>query len=123
MPETTTSEPGGGANDFFSKRGMSMMSKLGRSFGAAILVVGLGCASARAQNTAAISGTAHDQSGAVLPGVTVTATQTDTGIMRSTITNETGAFSLVNLPLGPYRVEAELSGFRKFVQTGIVLQV
>jgi Carboxypeptidase regulatory-like domain len=41
-----------------------------------------------------ISGTARDQSGAVLPGVEITATQTDTGIARSTITNETGAYIL-----------------------------
>src|SRR5262245_2061158 len=76
-----------------------------------------------AQATAQISGTARDQSGAVLPGVEVTATQTDTGVARNTITNETGSFVLPNLALGPYRLEASLPGFRKFAQTGIVLQV
>jgi hypothetical protein len=39
------------------------------------------------------------------------------------VTNETGAFVLPNLPLGPYRLEARLSGFRTYMQTGIVLQV
>jgi hypothetical protein len=76
-----------------------------------------------AQATAQISGTVRDQSGAVLPGVEVTATQTDTGIARNTVTNETGLFVLSNLPLGPYKLEAALTGFRTFVQTGIVLQV
>jgi len=76
-----------------------------------------------AQATAQISGTVRDQSGAVLPGVEVTATQTDTGIARNTITNETGSYVLSNLPLGPYKLEAALTGFRTFVQTGIVLQV
>ena len=64
-----------------------------------------------------------DQTGAVLPGVEVTATQTDTGATRNTVTNETGSYALPNLPLGPYRVEAALPGFRTYVQTGIVLQV
>jgi hypothetical protein len=88
-------------------------------------VVGLGiaCGNVWAQATAQISGTVHDQSGAVLPGVEVTATQTGTGISRMTVTNETGSFVLPNLPLGPYKVEAALTGFRTFVQTGIVLQV
>src|SRR5437879_9163611 len=76
-----------------------------------------------AQATAQISGAVQDQSGAVLPGAEVTATQTDTGVSRMTITNETGHYVLANLPLGPYRLEAGLPGFRTFVQTGIVLQV
>src|SRR6185295_8139659 len=75
------------------------------------------------QATAQISGTVRDQSGAVLPGVEVTATQTETGIARNTVTNETGSYVLSNLPLGPYKLEAALTGFRTFVQTGVVLQV
>ena len=76
-----------------------------------------------AQATAQISGTVKDPSGAVLPGVEITATQTETGIVRTTVTNETGSYVLSNLALGPYRLEAALTGFRAFVQTGIVLQV
>src|SRR5438094_5061883 len=75
------------------------------------------------QSTAQISGTVKDASGAVLPGVEVTATQTETGIARSTVSNETGVYILPNVPLGPYKLEAALAGFRTFVQTGIVLQV
>ena len=81
------------------------------------------CASLRAQATAQISGAVRDQSGAVLPGVEVTATQTDTGIVRMAVTNETGSYVLPNLAVGPFRLEAALPGFRTFVQTGIVLQV
>jgi len=76
-----------------------------------------------AQATAQVAGTVRDQSGAVLPGVEVTATQTDTAVMRTAITNETGSYVLSNLPIGPYRIEAALPGFRTFVQTGIVLEV
>src|SRR5689334_16179379 len=81
------------------------------------------CGSVWAQATAQISGVVQDPSGAVLPGAEVTATQTDTGVSRMTITNETGFFVLPNLLLGPYRLEATLPGFRLFAQTGLVLQV
>src|SRR5947209_5078003 len=81
------------------------------------------CSDVWAQATAQISGTVRDQSGAVLPGVEVTATQTETGIARTAVTNETGSYVLSNLPLGPYRFEGALQGFRTFIQTGIVLQV
>src|SRR5881397_3078352 len=88
-----------------------------------LIVVSLVCTQAWAQATAQISGTVRDPSGAVLPGVEITATQTDTGIVRTTVTNETGSYVLPSLPLGPYKLEAALSGFRTFVQTGILLQV
>ena len=87
------------------------------------LVSALCCSSMWAQGTAQISGAVRDQSGAVLPGVEVVATQTDTGIARNVITNETGSYVLPNLAIGPYRLEAHLPGFRTYVQTGIVLQV
>ena len=74
-------------------------------------------------STAQLSGRVTDESGAVLPGVTVTATQTDTGFVRSDVTDGSGAYILSNLPTGPYRLEGSLSGFRTYVQTGIVLQV
>jgi hypothetical protein len=76
-----------------------------------------------AQSTAQISGVVKDQTGAVLPGVQVTATQTATGLARSAVSDETGTYTLTNLPAGPYKLEAALPGFRTFVQTGIVLQV
>ena len=99
------------------------MNRTARWITMAALVATLGCPSAWAQATAGISGTVKDQSGAVLPGVTVTATQTETGASRTTVSNETGSYALPNLSLGPYRIEATLTGFRTFVQTGVVLQV
>src|SRR5262245_26287761 len=88
-----------------------------------LMVPVLTCSNVWAQATAQISGTVKDPTGAVLPGVEVTATQTETGISRPTITDEVGFYVLSSLPLGPYRVEAALTGFRTFVQRGIVLQV
>jgi hypothetical protein len=80
-------------------------------------------ANAQVGSTAQITGTVKDDGGGVLPGVDVTATQTDTGFKRSVVTDEMGAYTLTNLPIGPYRLEATLSGFRSYAQTGIVLQV
>ncbi len=76
-----------------------------------------------AQSTAQVSGTVRDQTGAVLPGVEVALMQTDTGLSRTAVTDETGSYTLPNLPVGPYRLEASLPGFRTYVQSGIVLQV
>ena len=89
-----------------------------------ILALTLAAGTAWAQaTTAQISGTVKDQSGAVLPGVEITVTQTATGGKRSTVSNETGNYALPSLPVGPYVLEASLPGFRSYVQTGIVLQV
>jgi len=89
---------------------------------AALLVVVIG-ATAWAQATAQMSGTVRDESGAVLPGVTVTVTQIDTGFTRTVVTEGEGSYVMPNLPTGPYRLEVSLQGFRTYVQTGIVLQV
>src|SRR5262245_17966640 len=78
---------------------------------------------AQAGATAQMNGTVRDTSGAVLPGVDVTVTQTDTNFSRSTVTDENGNYVLSNLPTGPYKLQASLSGFRTFQRTGIVLQV
>src|SRR5437667_6908704 len=103
------------------------MNALLRSIGVRVLIgllfSVLTCTVVSAQSTAQISGVVRDQSGAVLPGVEVTATQTDTGLVRNVVTNETGLYTMPNLPIGPYRLEAMLPGFTTFVQTGIVLAV
>src|SRR5688572_24407742 len=90
---------------------------------AAIVAALFGATMIWAQATAQISGSVKDQTGAVLPGVEVTATQTATGVKRSAVTDETGSYILQNLPIGPYTIEAALPGFKTYVQSGIVLQV
>src|SRR3989454_12340581 len=89
----------------------------------ALLVVALACGLVWAQAAAQIIGTVKDPTGAVLPGAEIVATQTETGVARNTISNETGAYVLPNLPVGPYKLEVSLPGFKTFVQSGIVLQV
>jgi len=90
-----------------------------------IAVVALGRESlwGQAASTSQITGMVKDQTGAVLPGAEVTATQTDTGAKRTVVSDETGSYILTNLPIGPYRLEVALPGFRTYVQTGIILQV
>ena len=68
-----------------------------------------------------IEGTVRDDSGGVLPGVSVTLTNTDTGSSRTVVTNENGFYRAPLLPLGAYRVSAELAGFKTSQRTGISL--
>src|SRR3989338_3300117 len=94
----------------------------------AVSVLGLilftaGAGAAAQLSTAELNGRVTDSSGAVLPGATVTATQTATGVGRSVVTDAAGSYVVSNLPIGPYRLEISLSGFRPYVQTGLVLQV
>src|SRR6266508_1974703 len=88
-----------------------------------ILLLLSGTIASAQQSTARLSGRVTDQSGAVLPGVTVTVSRTDTGFTRTDVTDGNGSYVLPNLPVGPYRLEASLAGFRTHVQTGLVLQV
>src|SRR5688572_30383410 len=100
------------------------MTRVVRDLCTLALIFVLTTASAWAQlATAELNGRVTDSSGAVLPGVTVTATQTATGLVRTAVTDENGGYLLSNLPTGPYRLEVALQGFRTYVQTGIVLQV
>ena len=73
--------------------------------------------------TAELNGRVTDESGAVLPGATVSVTQTATGLVRTAVTDSNGSYLMSSLPTGPYRLEVTLQGFRSYVQTGIVLQV
>jgi hypothetical protein len=75
------------------------------------------------RSTATIRGTVRDATQAVLPGVMVTATNEETGLVRSSPTNQSGVYSLSDLPIGRYKVDAELSGFKKASRTGVILRV
>src|SRR5215204_2074950 len=88
----------------------------------ALLLAPIG-AVAQTVTVAQLSGTVLDESGAALPGVEVTVTQTDTGLTRFVITGDKGDYVFTSLPVGPYKLAAKLSGFSTFEQTGIVLQV
>jgi hypothetical protein len=80
-----------------------------------MLLLGLAvfCASAFGQAIGSITGMAQDSSTARIPGVSVTVTNTATGIRTPTITNEAGAYNFPSLAVGPYVLEASLPGFRQ----------
>ena len=61
-------------------------------------------------------GKVQDKSGKPLPGATITATQKDTGLTRSTVTESDGTFRLPSVPVGTYNVVAELNGFATAVK-------
>jgi hypothetical protein len=99
------------------------MTRVLRCVALGVSIVLLAAHIAWAQATAELNGRITDESGAVLPGVSVTMTQTDTGFTRTAVTDGTGSYAMPNLPTGPYKLEVALQGFRTYVQTGIVLQV
>ena len=80
-------------------------------------------ASAQTVAIAQVSGVVVDESGGALPGVEVQVTQTATGLTRFAITGERGEYVLPNLPVGPYKLTAQLQGFSVYAQSGITLQV
>jgi hypothetical protein len=74
----------------------------------------------RAQTvTGTVQGTITDQTGAVIPGVTVTLRNADTGQERIVTTNDDGAYSAPFLPLGRYNVTASISNFGRVTRENI----
>ncbi len=73
--------------------------------------------------TGTILGSVRDSTGAIIPGVTVTARNTATGLVRTTVSNEDGGYRFPALPVGSYEVRAEQSGFKTNVQSGVTLTV
>jgi len=86
----------------------------------AVVVFFAAASAAHAQN-AQITGAVKDQSGAVIPGATVTARNVDTGFTRVGVTDGGGEYRLVSLPPGRYSVSTELSGFSTETRPDIVL--
>ena len=71
----------------------------------------------------ALSGRVTDNSGAAIPGVTITATNTATGLQRTTVTASDGSYRFPSLPVGTYKVAAELSGFATVNTENVQLNV
>ena len=68
-----------------------------------------------------ISGTVTDPSGAAIPGATVTATNVDTGLKQTAVSDGQGFYSLLDLPIGHYELDIVAAGFRTYRRTGIVI--
>jgi outer membrane receptor protein involved in Fe transport len=99
-----------------------------RRFGVNLLIGGLvvfafGPAVYAQLSSGAVLGTVTDTSGAVIPGVGITITNTGTHLVRETVTNESGNYRVDLLPVGDYQIEANLPGFRKEVRNGINVSI
>ena len=86
---------------------------------ASVVLMTSGLASAQATST--FNGRVLDQGDAVLPGVTITATNISTGVMRTTVTNDEGQYSMPGLDPGVYDVRTELAGFSTAVRERVTL--
>src|SRR6266571_1907186 len=74
-------------------------------------------------SNATLGGIISDATGALIPGVTITATNTGTGIVTTVLTNEAGAYQFASLQTGSYAVTAELPGFQTQTRSGVALGV
>jgi hypothetical protein len=89
-----------------------------------LLLIGFLAPPTRAQLTSGtILGTVTDPSGAAIPAATVTATNVETGFVRTVQTNNAGDYLMVNMPLGDYKVKTEASGFKTAVSGPFTLVV
>src|SRR5687767_706267 len=75
------------------------------------------------QTTGNITGRILDDQGAAIPGATVTATSTQTGFVRTDVSDAEGLYRLNALPVGAYNLVVELAGFTRVEQTGLVVNV
>jgi hypothetical protein len=117
--------------NFLKKRHLEKVNRmsLGKRFVVVVVTTAFviagwnGIAFGQAVATVQITGTVIDSSGAVVPDAKITVTQTQTGLQRSTTSGSEGTYTIPQLPVGPYTLNVEKSGFKKYVQTGISLQV
>jgi hypothetical protein len=89
----------------------------------ALLSCAFSAAFCRAQDTASITGTVHDPSGASIANAQVTVSSPDRGITRNTTTNSDGEYSVAALPPGSYNVTVSAPGFKKYEASGVILRV
>ena len=81
------------------------------------------CATVWAQDTASITGTVTDASGAAVPNVQLTLTNAEHGNNRTTSSNGSGDFLFASLPIGSYDLTVAAEGFKKYEARGIVLVI
>src|SRR5437867_3268148 len=90
---------------------------------AAVLLVSVPSAVQAQIDTGSISGLITDQTGAALPGVTVTVTATTTGQVRTVVTNEVGRYQVSALQPSRYSIKADLQGFASVLRPDVTVNV
>jgi len=129
LGQVETGSISGGVRDALSLSWEGFMKQ--RPFSFAVFFLALGLAFGLVWTTpanadelyASIRGTITDQSGAVMPGVTVTATNDGTGIVKTTTSSKDGAYDFLQLAAGDYSVKVEKSGFKTYAASRIHLEV
>lgn len=104
------------------------MEALRRPFRAVLVLLALatlpaGSPAVAQEITGTITGIVRDQSGGVLPGVTVTLTLVNRNLVKEFVTGETGAYTAPFLPIGSYDIAFTLEGFQTYLAKGVVLHV
>jgi hypothetical protein len=94
-----------------------------RSLSAAFLSMLLASAMFAQSDRGTITGTVTDTSGAVVANAQIQAKQLETGSLFPTTSTDTGNYTLTQLPVGPYEITVTVAGFKKFVRSGLTVQV
>src|SRR5258707_11201933 len=88
-----------------------------------LFVLLVGPALAQQGQFSALQGRVADESGAGIPGVTVVVTHQGSGIFRQVVSTADGSYYVTGIVPGPYRVTAELTGFRKFERPDVIFTI
>src|SRR5687768_11171709 len=94
-----------------------------RVLGSVLAVLFAAGTAAAQQGTSEVRGRVLDSQGAVLPGVSVTIRNQDTGMFRETVSNADGTYFVSGIVPGPYEISAELQGFKKFNRRDVRLEI
>jgi hypothetical protein len=90
--------------------------------GLLVLALAASVALAGAQaTTGSIQGVVRDNQDALVPGATVTVRHVQTNVSRTLVTDGTGAYRFLNMPVGEYEMTVELPGFARYVRQGLTL--
>src|SRR5713226_2728543 len=102
---------------------MTNMLKVRRWVLPLLLILGSGACFGQSTNSGDIRGTVTDASGALIPGVTVTVVNVDTGVSKTYTTNQAGLYDTDSIVTGRYTITFTKEGFEKFVRGPVTLQV
>ena len=102
---------------------MSLATRLATAAALAVCVCAIPSRAAAQAVTGTLLGNITDSSGAAVPGVSVTATEVQTNVSRTTVSNEAGHYTFSSLPNGKYTVSSELQGFKKVIRPNVEVEV
>src|SRR5436189_293371 len=106
-----------------TRRGGNMTARVRFLLALATFVCAFACGLHAQVTTAMLRGTVLDPSSAPVPDAQIKATNVDTGLTRSVLTNETGDYVIADLPYGTYEIRVLKSGFHELIRTGVVMNI